>query len=51
MVLDQIWINPHIQDLYAEIIAIEDISEESNADDELLKNNHIDIGEITRCSI
>ena len=51
MILDQIWINPHVQDLYAEIIAIEDISEESNADNELLKNNHIDIGEITQCSI
>ena len=51
MILDQIWINPHVQDLYAEIIAIEDISEESNADNELLKNNHIDIGEVTQCSI
>ena len=51
MILDQIWINPHVQDLYAEIIAIEDISEGNNADNELLKNNHINIGEITQCSI
>ena len=51
MMLDQIWINPHVQDLYAEIIAIEDISEGSNTDKELLNNNHINIGEITQCSI
>ena len=51
MMLDQIWINPHVQDLYAEIIAIEDISEDNNADKELLNNNHINIGEITQCNI
>ena len=45
MVLDQIWINPHVQDLYAEIIAIEDISEGN--DTELLENNQPNIGEIT----
>ena len=47
MVLDQIWINPHVQDLYAEIIAIEDISEGNDTDSELLKTNQPNIGEIT----
>ena len=27
MMLDQMWINPYVQDLYAEIIALEDIRE------------------------
>ena len=47
MVLDQIWINPHVQNLYAEIIAIEDISEGNTTDNELLKTNKPNIGEIT----
>ena len=46
MILDQIWINPHVQNLYAEIIALEDISEDSNTDSELLKTNQPNIGEI-----
>jgi hypothetical protein len=45
--LDQIWINPHVQNLYAEIIAIEDISESNETDSELLKTNQPNIGEIT----
>jgi len=51
MVLDQMWINPHVQDLYAEIIAIEDISESNDTDNELLKTNQPNIGEIQQCHI
>ena len=51
MILDQIWINPHVQDLYAEIIAIEDISEGNDTDSELLKNNQPNIGEIQQCNM
>ena len=51
MQLDQIWINPHVQNLYAEIIAIEDISEGNDTDCELLKTNQPNIGEIERCHI
>ena len=51
MILDQIWINPRIQDPYAEIIAIEDISEGNDTDSELLKTNQPNIGEIQQCHI
>ena len=43
MILDELHINPHTQSLYAEIIAIEDISEGNNT--ELLESKHINIGE------
>ena len=46
MNLDQMRINPHVQSLYAEIIALEDISEGNHADNELLKTNQPNIGEI-----
>lgn len=46
MILDQMWINPYVQDLYAEIIAIEDISNVIDTDSELLKSNSVNIGEI-----
>ena len=46
MQLDQIWINPRVQNLYAEIIALEDISKNNNTDSELLKTNQPNIGEI-----
>ena len=51
MQLDQIWINPHVQDLYAEIIATEDIIAVCNTDCELLKTNQPNIGEIEQCHI
>ena len=38
MQLDQMWINPETQDLYAKIIAIEDIIAEYCADDESNNN-------------
>lgn len=44
--LDQMWISPRVQDLYGEIIAIEDISENNDTDIELLKSKQIKIGEI-----
>ena len=46
MVLDQMWINPKVQDLYAEIIATEDIVAVYGENCELLKNNQPNIGEI-----
>ena len=46
MILDQMWINPHVQDLYAKIIAIEDIVAIHGTDCELLKNPQPNIGEI-----
>ena len=51
MILDQIWINPRVQDLYAEIIATEDIVAVYDTDCELLKTNQPNIGEIQQCSI
>ena len=36
MQLDQIWINPRVQDLYAEIIATEDIIAEYGTDCKLI---------------
>jgi hypothetical protein len=47
MSLDNLFINNATQDLYAEIVAIEDISEGNETDSELLKSNNINIGEIT----
>ena len=41
--LDRLCISDHTQSLYAEIIAIEDISEGNNT--ELLESKHINIGE------
>ena len=38
MQLDQMWINPEIQDLYAKIIAIEDIIAEYGTDSKLDNN-------------
>lgn len=46
MTLDRLMISGKAQDLYAEIIAIEDITEYDNTDTELLKSNSINIGEI-----
>ena len=45
MQLDQIWINPETQDLYAKIIAIEDIITEYCADDESNNNPQPNKGE------
>ena len=45
MQLDQIWINPETQDLYAKIIAIEDIIAEYCTDDEPLNNSQPKQGE------
>jgi len=36
MQLDQMWINPRVQDLYAEIIATEDIVAEYGTDGKLI---------------
>ena len=47
MILDQMWINPKVQDLYAEIIATEDIVAVCDTDGELLKSSQPNIGEIT----
>jgi len=44
--LDVLMIRTETQNLYAEIIAIEDISEGNETDSELLKNNQPNIGEI-----
>ena len=44
--LDVLMIRTETQNLYAEIIAIEDISEGNETDGELLKTNNINIGEI-----
>ena len=38
MQLDQMWINPETQDLYAKIIAIEDIMAEYCTDDEIMNS-------------
>ena len=47
MILDQMLINPRTQDLYAEIIAIEDITAVYGTDCELTKANQSNIGEIS----
>jgi len=46
MQLDQMWINPRIQDLYAKIIAIEDITAECGTDCNLINNPQPKQGEI-----
>ena len=46
MTLDNLMINDQTQNLYAEIIAIEDICECTDTDSELLKSNQPNIGEI-----
>ena len=46
MQLDQMWIHPRTQDLYAEIIATEDIVAIYGTDCELLKSSQPNIGEI-----
>ena len=46
MSLDNLFISNAIQDLYAEIVAIEDISEGNETDSELLKSNKPNLGEI-----
>ena len=51
MQLDQLYITPHIQDLYAEIIATEDIVASYGTDCELLKTNQPNIGEVKQCHI
>ena len=51
MILDQMWINPKVQDLYAEIIATEDIVAVYGTDCELLKPSQLNIGEIKQCNI
>ena len=38
MQLDQMWINPRVQNLYAEIIAIEDIKSEYGIDYRTMNN-------------
>ena len=45
MQLDQMWINPETQDLYAKIIAIEDIIAEYGTDCKL-SNPHPNQGEV-----
>ena len=47
MQLNEIYINPHTQDLYAEIIAIEDIVESYGTDYVLLNTSQLNIGEIS----
>ena len=46
MTLDNLMISESVQNRYAEQIAIEDICEDSATDNELLKSNNINIGEI-----
>ena len=43
--LDQLWINPQVQDLYAEIIATEDIVAEYGTDYKLINNLQLNTGE------
>ena len=45
MQLDQMWINPRIQNLYAEIIATEDIVSEYGTNCKLISNTQPNQGE------